>query len=108
MRGNEEQSLSKHAHENGPRSDSEEVQAELQQRVSQVQSDMVHMVSHRFRTPLSILLTSSELLEYYSKSLDEEKKLEHLCRIRAAVLDLSRMLDEILSEYGQSSGAKPE
>jgi len=55
-------------------------------------------ISHEFRTPMSIILTSAELLEFYGLRLDEEKRLEHLKRIQEAVLQMTKMLTALIEE----------
>ena len=55
-------------------------------------------ISHEFRTPMSIILTSAELLEFYGQRLDEEKRLEHLKRIQEAVLQMTNMLTALIGE----------
>lgn len=55
------------------------------------------MASHQFRTPLSGILSSAELLEYYGASWSDEKRMTHLKRIQDAAHRLNKMLDHILA-----------
>jgi signal transduction histidine kinase len=54
------------------------------------------MTSHEFRTPLSVIMSSSEMLEAYAARWPKQKKAEHFARIRSAALGMTRMLDAIL------------
>lgn len=55
------------------------------------------MVSHEFRTPLSVILSSADILMRYSDRLSEERKLTKLNDIENQVNRLVNMLDNILS-----------
>ncbi len=55
------------------------------------------MVSHEFRTPLSVILSSAGLLKTYSDRLPEERKQVKLNDIEFQVHRLVNMLDNILS-----------
>lgn len=57
----------------------------------------VSMASHEFRTPLSTILTSAELVEMYEKSEHQPKRSRHIDRIRSAVTNLNNILDDFLS-----------
>jgi PAS domain S-box-containing protein len=64
--------------------------------LNELKSRFISMTSHEFRTPLTTILGSSELLEYYSDKLTEEKKLNHLHRIQTTVKHLAHLLDDVL------------
>jgi len=55
-------------------------------------------ISHEFRTPMSTILTSAELLEFYWQRLDAERRLDHLRRIQEAVLQMTNMLTALIEE----------
>jgi len=76
----------------------EEMQHALEQEkeLSELKSRFVTMTSHEFRTPLSTILSSAELLEHYSHRWSDQKKVDHLRRIQSAVKHLTGMLDEVL------------
>ncbi|HEY9845969.1 MAG TPA: HAMP domain-containing sensor histidine kinase, partial [Candidatus Caenarcaniphilales bacterium] len=61
-----------------------------------LKSRFVTMTSHEFRTPLTTILSSAELLENYSYKWSEEKKLSHLYRIQAAVKHMTQLLNDVL------------
>ncbi len=64
--------------------------------LNELKSRFISMTSHEFRTPLTTILGSSELLEHYSHKLTEEKKLNHLHRIQTTVKHLAHLLDDVL------------
>lgn len=69
---------------------------EKEKELSELKSRFVSMTSHEFRTPLSIILSSSELLEHYHHKLTPEKQRTHLSRIQSAVKRMTEMLDDVL------------
>lgn len=79
-----------------------QIEAELlrtlqkQREINELRSHFVSMTSHEFRTPLTSILASAELLEHCSDSWTPEENLEHLHLIQSAVQHLNQMLDEIL------------
>lgn len=64
--------------------------------LNELKSRFVSMTSHEFRTPLSTILSSTELLEHYGHKWNEEKKNQHLNKIKSAVQHLTQLLDDIL------------
>lgn len=69
---------------------------EKEKELSELKSRFVTMTSHEFRTPLSTILSSTELLEYYSHKWSEEKKTTHLQRIQSSVKHMTNLLDDVL------------
>jgi PAS domain S-box-containing protein len=70
---------------------------EKEKELNQLKSRFVSMVSHEFRTPLSTIQSSAELVHLYSNRMTDERKREHLLRIENQVKHLTLLLDEILS-----------
>lgn len=70
---------------------------ERERELNTLKSRFVSMTSHEFRTPLSVILSSNELLEAYGDRWSTEKKSHHFNKIRAAVLGLRELLNGILS-----------
>lgn len=64
--------------------------------LSQLKSRFVSMVSHEFRTPLTTILTSSDLLRRYNTRLDDQKRDHHLQKIQTQVGRLTQLMDDIL------------
>jgi PAS domain S-box-containing protein len=75
--------------------------------LSELKSGFVSMTSHEFRTPLTTILASAELLEYYGSQLTDEQKRERLHRIKAAVKKLTHLLNEVLI-IGKADAGKLE
>ncbi|MBD1911740.1 MULTISPECIES: PAS domain-containing sensor histidine kinase [unclassified Leptolyngbya] len=86
-----------------------ELQNTLQQQieVSQMRSRFVSMTSHEFRTPLTSILSASELLEHYGHAWTEEERLEQLHLIQSTVQHMTQLLDDILL-IGRSEGGRLE
>ncbi|MCU0513989.1 MAG: PAS domain-containing sensor histidine kinase [Anaerolineae bacterium] len=56
----------------------------------------VSLVSHELKTPLSVILSSTDVLENYGPRLSEERRADHLRRIRAEVRRLDHMINDIV------------
>lgn len=69
---------------------------ETERDLSQLKSRIVSVVSHEYRTPLTTIYSSAELLEYYSHKWSEEKKLQHLHRIKSSVTHLTQLVEDVL------------
>lgn len=69
---------------------------EKEKEVNELKSRFISMTSHEFRTPLSTILSSSELLENYRNQWDEEKQLKHFNRIKTAVNHMTNLLNDVL------------
>ena len=75
--------------------------------LSELKSRFISMVSHEFRTPLTVIRTSIELLERYGHIATEEKKREYFQRIRAAVRNMSHLMEDVLT-IGKAEAGKLE
>jgi signal transduction histidine kinase len=67
-----------------------------EQELNELKSRFVSMASHEFRTPLTAILSSAELLEAYSERLSAEKKADLIDMIKTAVKSMTHMLEEVL------------
>lgn len=78
---------------------------EKARQLSELRAKFVTTVSHEFRTPMSTILLSSELLEKYSHKWTEEKKQTHTQRIKIAIKRMTELLEDVLltgqAEAGQ-------
>ncbi|MGE5498196.1 MAG: PAS domain S-box protein [Syntrophothermus sp.] len=68
--------------------------------LNEMRSRFVSLVSHEFRTPLAAILSSAEILEYYSEKFTPEKKAAHYEKIKTSISNLLDILNEI-SEINQ-------
>ena len=69
---------------------------EKEKELTELKSRFITMTSHEFRTPLTTIHSSAELLEHYSYKWTEEKKLTHLHRIQASVKHMTKLLNDVL------------
>ena len=83
-------------------SDQKKAQAELQnalareKELGQLKSDFVSLVSHEFRTPLEIIMSSVDNLARYHDRLSPEKREQLLRTINKSVRRMSMMMEEVL------------
>ncbi len=88
-----------------------EIAYEREKELNALKSRFVSMASHEFRTPLSTIMGSADLIARYSESGDHEKVVRHVQRIRGKVHDLTAILNDFLSfeRIGQGDiSAQPE
>jgi PAS domain S-box-containing protein len=71
------------------------VALEKEQELGELKNRFMSTVSHEFRTPLAMILTSSELLERYYDKLSAERRAVAFDTIKAQVKHLGDMLDDI-------------
>ncbi|MGE5399647.1 MAG: PAS domain S-box protein [Ignavibacteriales bacterium] len=77
---------------------------EKERELSQLRSRFISIVSHEYRTPLTSISASSELLERYHKKWPDEKKVELLQRIQKSVDYMVSMLNDVLMINKADSG----
>jgi PAS domain S-box-containing protein len=70
---------------------------EREKELGELKSRFVSMASHEFRTPLTTVLTSTDLLKQYMEKGEQESAQKHLQRIKSAVNGLHTILAEFLS-----------
>jgi PAS domain S-box-containing protein len=67
--------------------------------LNQLKTHFVSMVSHEFRTPLTTILSSADLLEYYQEDFPDskaDKKLQAIQRIQSVSVNMTQMIDDVL------------
>ena len=71
---------------------------EKQKELNQLRANFISMTSHEFRTPLTIILTSVELLENFYETTDKHKTKvkQYFKMIENAIRQMTDMLDEVL------------
>lgn len=72
--------------------------------LNEMKTRFVSTVSHEFRTPLSTILSSAELLRLYPDKLDDGEKLNLLTGVEDATKRMRRLLDEVLTLGRAESG----
>jgi signal transduction histidine kinase len=72
-----------------------QITLEKERDLSHLKNRLMTILSHEFRTPLSIILASNELLERYMDRLTPTRRDECLATIKTQVMHLREMLDDI-------------
>ena len=70
---------------------------EKEKELNELKSRFVSMASHEFRTPLSTILSSAQLISRYTEEAHNEKREKHINRIKSAVGNLTGILNDFLS-----------
>jgi PAS domain S-box-containing protein len=70
---------------------------EKEQEINKLKSRFISMVSHEFRTPLTTILASADLLEMFGREWIEAKYNEHTAKIRRTVKYMVELLDDVLT-----------
>lgn len=70
---------------------------EKEKELNEIKSRFISTTSHEFRTPLTSVLSSAELIKRYGRKWEEEKFNEHLSRIIKNIENLTNLLDEVLT-----------
>lgn len=65
--------------------------------LNELKSRFLSMASHEFKTPLSTVLSSIELIEMYEQTEQQPKREKHVDRIKQAVNQLTEVLNDFLS-----------
>ncbi len=82
-------------------SDRKTIEAELrkaldkERELSELKSRIITTISHEYRTPLTIIQSSAELLEHYDGKWSNEKKLTHLQRIQTSTRHLTNLVNDV-------------
>lgn len=69
---------------------------EQEQELNHLKTNFVSMVSHEFRTPMTIIQTSTQMLQNYNDKLTSEQKKKHFDRIQTVLSNFLHLLDEVL------------
>jgi len=65
--------------------------------LKELKGRFISMVSHQFRTPMSVINTTSYLLENYHDKLAPEKREEYFGKIRSQINRLDEMIEKVLT-----------
>ena len=77
---------------------------EKEKELGELKSRFVSMASHEFRTPLTTVLSSANLIAKYTESDQQESRVKHVNRIRDNVENLTTILNDFLSLEKLESG----
>jgi signal transduction histidine kinase len=64
--------------------------------LSELKSRIITTISHEYRTPLTTIASSAELLENYRHKWDDNKQLKHFHRIQSSVKHMSTLVNDVL------------
>ncbi|HLS30966.1 MAG TPA: ATP-binding protein [Flavobacteriaceae bacterium] len=65
--------------------------------LNELKTKFLSLVSHEFKTPLSVILSSASLAEKYTKPQQQEKREKHFNNIKLKVKSLNNILNDFLS-----------
>ncbi len=77
----------------------DQIEKTLQQEreLSQLKTRFISMVSHEYRTPLTVILSSSFIMERLIKKGELQKLEMHLEKIRAGVRQMTNLLEDVIA-----------
>lgn len=84
---------------------------EKEKELNQMKSRFISMISHEFRTPLTAIMLSTDLLKTYGSTWSNEEREKHFKRIQATVLSMTQLMEKVLTLGHLESGNmefKPE
>ncbi len=65
--------------------------------LSELKTRFITTASHEFRTPLAMIMTSSDILKTYFNRLTDEQRRARIERIQTEVRNITRVLDDLLT-----------
>ncbi|MHB8906256.1 MAG: PAS domain-containing sensor histidine kinase [Melioribacteraceae bacterium] len=77
---------------------------EKEKELNELKTRFISIASHEFRTPLTSILSSAELLKRYGKKWSEDKFNEHAEKIMSSIEYLTDLLDDVLTISRSESG----
>ncbi len=80
---------------------------EKERELNELKSRFISMTSHEFRTPLTSIMSSAEIIGNYYDKLNEEQRTKNLDRIRDNVKHMTQLLNDVLS-LGKTEAKKME
>lgn len=67
---------------------------EVEKELSELRANMVHSISHQFKTPLTAISSSAQLVDMMTERTSE-KKIKHIERIKNSVKALNKMTEDV-------------
>lgn len=69
---------------------------EKERELNELKSRIIATVSHEYRTPLTTILSSANILENYDSRLTLDKKKKHFQRIQSSIKYLTKLVEDML------------
>lgn len=69
---------------------------EKERELNELKSRIVATISHEYRTPLTTVLSSTEILEQYGSAWTDDRKQKHYQRIKDSVKYLTKLVNDVL------------
>ncbi|MGB3292303.1 MAG: HAMP domain-containing sensor histidine kinase, partial [Phormidesmis sp.] len=69
---------------------------ERERELNGMKTRFVSMTSHEFRTPLTTIMSSAELLEHYRERWDVAKQIQYLRKIQTSAKHMTGLLNDVL------------
>lgn len=77
---------------------------EKEKELGEFRSRIITRVSHEFRTPLTVILSSTEFIKKYGHKLADEKKLKHFQKVENSVQHITKLLEDAVAIGKVESG----
>ncbi len=78
---------------------------EKEKELSELKTRFMSMVSHEFRTPLTVILSSTQLLQRYASRMNDVQKNDHFMTVQREVSHLVNMLNDVMT-LGRSGSVR--
>ncbi|MGB7445191.1 MAG: ATP-binding protein [Coleofasciculaceae cyanobacterium] len=78
---------------------------EKEKELGELKSRVINTISHEFRTPLTTIQSSSELLSNYGQKFSEDKKQKHFQRIGDSIEQMTQLLNDAVFFGEAESGS---
>ncbi|MEE9613518.1 MAG: HAMP domain-containing sensor histidine kinase [Thermodesulfobacteriota bacterium] len=75
--------------------------------LGELKTRFISMASHEFRTPLTSILSSSDIIKRYAARMTEEERAERIDKIQSEVTHMTEMLEDVLI-IGKAEAGKLE
>jgi PAS domain S-box-containing protein len=72
--------------------------------LNELKTRFLSTTSHEFRTPLTSILSSMQLVQKYRKKWSDEQVDEHFIKVKYSVQNLTKLLDDVLTLNRSESG----
>lgn len=94
----------KHLEQTRLKSEKAYVKMESQKEIFALRHDFISSVSHEFRTPLAVILSSKEILDLYYERMTPQQRSDHLQKIEDHVRFMVNMVDKLSFVNKASAG----